>query len=178
MKKQKRLLLFIITLLMIFSCGNSTKSNTNEEASGSAQTDDYASLRETGNTTQGIVEDLSGKVIIITEDEFIERITELDNPKGFQYLGRTPCIVLLYADWCKPCGYQTQLMREIAPEYQGRVIFYRLNVDKAQHLKYVFNVESIPMILYFKPHHKISTTVGYLNRENFKKTIDDILLNS
>ena len=38
-------------------------------------------------------EDLSGKVQIITEEEFIAKITEIDNEKGFQYKGSTPAIV-------------------------------------------------------------------------------------
>jgi len=140
------------------------------------KTDDY-DLLKTPKTHERIPEDLSGRVIVISEKEFTERITAIDNPKGFQYLGQTPCIVDLYASWCKPCGFLSQLLNELAPEYKGKVIFYKVDIDKAREIAFVFNVKSIPMLLYFKPHGPISSTVGYLNREELIKAIDDYLLN-
>jgi thioredoxin-like negative regulator of GroEL len=58
------------------------------------------------------------------------------------------------------------------------VIFYKLNIDKAPEIKAAFNVENIPMILYFKPYGRVSTTVGYLNREKLEQMIAKLLLNS
>ena len=177
MKKQKTkfLLLFLITLFITISCGNSTKT-TEVVVSEKDKTDDYAALKELNAEPQRIVEDLSGNVIVLTEKEFIERITAVDNPKGFQYLGQTPCIVEFYTDWCKPCVSLAKVLVEIAPEYKGKVIFYKLNIEKARDVSFAFNVESIPMILYFKPHKKISNTIGFLNREELRNTIDDLLL--
>jgi thiol-disulfide isomerase/thioredoxin len=179
MKNQMKnlvLLSIIIMMSLTFSCGSSNTSNTDNAVSEDSQTDDYALLSETNHASPKIVEDLSGKVIILSEKDFIERITALDNPKGFQYIGHTPCIVELYADWCKPCGFLSQLLNELAPEYQGKVIFYKLNIDRARAVVDAFNVETIPKILYFKPHSKVSSTLGYLNREELKKMIDDLLL--
>ena len=139
--------------------------------------DEYTILHEKPVVSR-ITEDLSGKVIILYEKDFIERITTLDNHKGFQYLGQTPCIVEFYADWCKPCGYQSELMNKLAPEYQGKVIFYKLNIDRAYQIRTAFKVENIPMILFLKPRGEIITSVGYLNREKLNQMIVDYLLNS
>ena len=173
----KNLVIPLITMILLTSsCGSSNISNTENPISEDSQIDDYAIFKEPANLSQKTVENLSGKVIVIYENDFIERITTLDNPKGFQYLGKTPCIVSLYADWCKPCGYLSQLLNELAPEYQGKVIFYKLNVDRARAVVDAFNVTNIPKILYFKPHSEVKSTLGYLNREELKKKIDDILL--
>jgi thiol-disulfide isomerase/thioredoxin len=163
-------------MLLAFACSNSNVSSTDYTDAEEAQADEYAMLRESGNATQKIVEDLSGKVIVLSEKDFIERITDLDNSKGFQYKGKTPCIVELYADWCKPCGYLSQLLNELAPEYQGKVIFYKLNIEKTPNVKKSFKVIEIPKILYFKPHREVSSTLGFLNRNELIKKIDDILL--
>jgi len=168
-------LLFIIAIS--FSCRNFKNSISEDEIPVTSTTDDYTLLRAPCLTTQRIEEDLSGKVIILTEKDFIEKITTIDNSKGFQYLGRTPCIVELYAGWCKPCVYQSQVLNELASEYQGKVIFYKLNVDKAFAVRDAFNVTSIPMILYFKIHTEVKTTVGFLSREKLLNTIDELLLN-
>jgi thioredoxin-like negative regulator of GroEL len=163
-------------LVIVLSCNSFKKSNIENKIPENNINDDYALLREPGNESHKIVEDLSGNVIILTEKEFIERITDLDNPKGFQYKGNTPCIVELYANWCKPCGYLSQLFNELAPEYQGRVIFYKIDMDKAREIQLAFNVKTIPKILYFKPRGEISNTIGYLNKEELKKMIDELLL--
>ena len=169
-------LIFILTLTI--ACNNSLKPVLENDNPENETDDAYALLREDNTKSFKQQENLSGKVIVLSEKEFIERITTIDNPKGFQYKGQTPCIVELYADWCKPCGYLSQLMNEIAPEYQGKVIFYKLNMDKAPAVTAAFKVSTIPMILYFKPHGEISTSVGYLNREELKKMIDELLLKS
>ena len=166
----------LLLVVLIVSCGSSGTSNPVTNLPEDSQTDDYALLSDQNVESYKIVEDLSGKVIVLYEKDFIERITALDNPKGFQYLGQTPCIVELYADWCKPCIYLSQLMNELAPEYKGKVIFYKLNIDKARDVVAAFNVKSIPKILYFKPRGEVSSTLGYLNREELKKAIDDYLL--
>jgi hypothetical protein len=38
-------------------------------------------------------------------------------------------------------------------------------------------VTDIPMILYFKPRGGVSTTVGFLNKEELTNMIDKLLLN-
>jgi len=168
-------ILFIITIL-ISSCKNTKQSSTFDEVVANAQTDEYALLSAPTEAPAKIVEDLSGRVIVIYENDFIERITAIDNPKGFQYLGKTPCIVSLYANWCKPCGVLNESLMQIAPEYQGSVIFYKLNIEKAQAVRAAFNVESIPKILYFKPFGEVHSTVGYLNQEELRKKINELLL--
>jgi len=68
------------------------------------------------------------------------------------------------------------VLNELAPEYKGKVIFYKLNTDYAKEVVKAFNVVSIPKILYFKPYGKVSSSLGFLNKEEMKKMIDDILL--
>ena len=163
-------------MLLTLSCRNPNSFHTDNVASEDSSVDDYALLKDSGSPER-IAEDLSGKVIILSEKDFIERITAIDNPKGFQYLGQTPCIVDFYASWCKPCGLLSENLSTLAPEYQGKVIFYKLDIDKAREIAYTFNVQSIPMLLFFKPRGTISSTVGYLSKEELRKAIDEYLLN-
>jgi len=174
--KSQVLLIMMMMVSLTISCGSSNVSNVENQVSEDSQTDDYALLKEQNTQPKKNDETPSGKVILLTEKEFIERITALDNPKGFQYLGHTPCIVELYADWCKPCILLSHVLNDLAPEYKDKVIFYKLNSDRAPEVVKAFNVISIPKVLYFKPHGKISSTVGYLSREELRKMIDDLLL--
>ena len=178
MKIQKKYLILMLFVAAVFVlvCCNSKKNNVKEEVVEEPEIDEYAVLFNT-NTSNRATENLSGEVILITENDFIEKITVIDNPKGFQYVGQTPCIVELYADRCKACIVQTGLMNEMAPDYKGKVIFYRLDIDRAYGVANAFKVKNIPMILYFKPRGKFSTTVGYLNKVELTDMIDKLLLN-
>jgi thioredoxin-like negative regulator of GroEL len=163
--------------MVTLSCGNRTHSNDENTEINNSKTDDYSVLFETNKAPKRIEENLSGKVIVISEKDFIERITDIDNPKGFQYKGQTPCIVVLFAYWCTACYYQANILDDIAPEYQGKVIFYKLDIEKAYDVKAAFKIESIPMMFFFKPRGRISTTIGLLNREKLTNMIDELLLN-
>ena len=176
-KQYNSFFLLLIACSFFFSCVNSPKSDREEIITESSQTDDYSLLRGTNTPPPAMKEDLSGKITTLSEKDFIERVTPIDNPKGFRYLGKTPCIVELYADWCKPCWALSDQMKELAPEYQGKVIFYKVNIDRSPSIMRAFKVESVPVILYFKPREKVTSSVGYLNKENLKKAIDNLLLN-
>ena len=176
MKNPVFLWLWVVLSLVLLNC-NSNNSNKEVRNTEESQVDEYAPLREESQAPQRMAEDLSGNVIILTEKDFIERITEIDNPKGFQYLGQTPCIVSLYANWCKPCGILSEIMNLMAPEYKGKVIFYKLDIDRAIGVSNAFKVTSIPKILYFKPRSSVSTTVGFLNKEELANMIEQFLLN-
>ena len=177
----KNLYLFFVSFLLILSlfisCKNKNQTPIVEEEFADSQTDVYAAISKPVAEPHKIVEDLSGKIIVIDEKGFIERITEVDNPKGFQYKGETPCVVLFHANWCRYCNFINNNMLEMAPEYKGKVIFYKLDIEKAPGVYRAFNVESIPIVLYFKPFREVTSTVGYLNKEQLKNRIDQLLQN-
>jgi len=167
------LIFFALFLLWCCNSGNSNSANTTTEES---EIDDYFFLRNPDQVHRRPTEDLRGTVIVLSEKDFIERITVVDNPKGFQYKGQTPCVVELYANWCKPCGYMSQVMDEVAPEYAGRVIFYKIDIDRGRKVSEAFNVSDIPVLLFFKPRSAISKTVGYINHQELRNAIDEYLL--
>jgi thioredoxin 1 len=162
--------------LSLSSC-HSNRSDAKNAVLEETEVDDYEILRNPGKALQQTTEDLSGNVIIISERDFIDRITELSNPKGFQYKGKTPCIVALYTLTCKPSSIQAQVLNNTAPKYQGKVIFYKIDIDRAPEVAFQFNVKSTPTFLYFKPHSPISATKGFMNQEELKNAIDKYLLN-
>lgn len=170
------LLIFCILSVVIFSCGESSQSKNKTVPAPTTKVDDYAVLQE-NSLPNNITDDLSGKVQIISEEEFTKLVTGLKNPKGFQYLGTTPCIVDLYADWCRPCISMNSLYSELAEEFKGKVIFYKVNVDKAPNITNAFKARSIPMFLYFKPHSNVTKTLGAVSKDELRQHINTILLN-
>jgi len=101
------------------------------------------------------------------------------NPESITYKGKLPCIVDFYTVWCGPCRRLAPVLEELAKEYEGKVIFYKVNTEDANsvELSRIFNIHSIPTMFYFplKEYPRISQ--GALDKETLKNIIDTILLN-
>ncbi len=162
-------LIFLIGLTVTSCKNSSTQSQENQ----------VTQLQEDNNNTESapisMTEDLSGKVQILTEEQFIQKITSIDDPKGFQYLGKTPAIVDFYADWCRPCVALSPTMEALAEKYKGKLIIYKVNVDKAKNLATVFNIQSIPTLIFFKQNTQPGQMVGAPQKSELEKKIQEFI---
>lgn len=175
----KRILfLSAITLSLILgACQHKSSSETNattETENQNSTGNPYISDTQTSDSPS-IAEDLSGKVITLSSNEFIERICDINNPKGFAYKGSTPCLVDFYAGWCGPCMKLKPIIEGLAKEYKGEFIVYSVNVDKAQDVCEAFGIESIPTLLFFSRTKQPMRVVGYMGKQELKTAIDNYL---
>jgi thioredoxin len=174
--KNTILFLMMSCMLVLFSCrqGEPLQSGSTTDTPQEENTLIEEIIKQ--NNIPVVHEDLSGQVQILSDLEFVEKITEVSNPKGFQYKGKTPCIVDFYADWCRPCTRMIPIYNELAKKYQGKVIFYKLNTDKAPGIALAFNIESIPTLLLMQPNEQPVKIVGAPTFEELEKAIQTVLL--
>lgn len=175
LQKGKTIVLILFAILLLNSCNNksTSESKKNEEIVENEVIDKNTT---TQSSTTPQVEDLSGNVQIISELEFLDKITAIDNEKGLQYKGKTPAIVDFYADWCRPCIAMNPVLKELALKYKGQIIIYKVNVDKAQKLAASFGIVSIPTLFFFKPNAQPAKIVGAPSKEELEKAILEVLL--
>lgn len=178
-KRGKLLIMIIITGVLFSACNNNSKTST-ENGTPIINVTPEPTMIETQRSESELVshisEDLSGNVQYISEAQFYEKITAIDNEKGLQYKGKTPAVVDFYADWCRPCIALNPVLEELAKTYKGKIIIYKVNVDKAQKLASAFGIQSIPTILFFKPNAQPGKIVGAPSKAELEKTIKEILL--
>lgn len=118
-----------------------------------------------------------GKVVHITKADFLAKVFNYEkSPNQWVYEGDKPCIVDFYADWCGPCRMVSPILEELAEKYKGKIIIYKINVDKEKELAGVFGVQSIPTILFIPKEGKPMLAQGALPKEEFVKQIDNFLL--
>ncbi|MDR2979918.1 MAG: thioredoxin family protein [Bacteroidales bacterium] len=122
-------------------------------------------------------ENLSGEVIVLSEEEFEATITDMKNPKGIQYKGYTPCIIDFYADWCGPCHVMNPILVELAKENKGKVIIYKVNVDKSPNAAGVFKVMSLPTLVFLKPNKQPVKVEGAQSIDDMRTIIENIFFN-
>ena len=169
----------MILSLAVCSCGlknNKTEEEVLPQATESTNDSPNPYVSETEAEDAEVVEEnLSGELISISASEFIEKVTEINNPKGFSYKGHTPCIVDFYADWCGPCIQFKPILAEMAQKYKGKVIIYKLNVDRAQDVCEAFGIQNIPTLMFFSRTQQPRKIVGSQSRSEIDRTIQDFI---
>lgn len=117
------------------------------------------------------------KPIYLTTEEFKEKVWDYEaNPEEWTYKGDLPCIVDFYADWCKPCKMVAPIMDDLADHYDGKVIIYKVNTDENRELSTVFQVRSIPSILFAPMNGKPAMQPGAMSKEQYMDIINDFVL--
>ena len=112
----------------------------------------------------------------LTKEMFLEKVANYEaNPNDWKYLGDVPCIIDFYADWCGPCKAVAPVLEELAAEYDGKIIIYKVDTEVEQDLAGAFGVRSIPTLLFCPMEGAPQVARGALPKESFKEAIKDIL---
>lgn len=114
--------------------------------------------------------------IQMTTEEFKEKVFNYDTVTDWKYQGTLPAIIDFYADWCGPCKMVAPVLEELADEYEGKLVIYKINTDKEQELSAVFGIQSIPTILFIGADGEPMMQPGALPKHVFKKIIEEKLL--
>ena len=105
-------------------------------------------------------------------------ITEIDNPQTSEtdvINSDKPVFVDFWAEWCGPCRMVGPVVEELAGDYDGKVNFVKVNVDKANELASKYNVFSIPTLLLLNKGEIIAQQVGAGSKETYQNMIDRAL---
>ena len=99
----------------------------------------------------------NGEVVVMDKEMFLKDVFDYEKSKEWNYKGNKPAIIDLYADWCGPCRQTAPIMKELAKEYAGKIVIYKVNVDKQKELAALFNATSIPLFVFIHSHERRST---------------------
>ncbi|MBQ2112611.1 MAG: thioredoxin fold domain-containing protein [Bacteroidales bacterium] len=152
MKTLKTITLAIVAIMMFAACGNAGAQND----------------KKTDKTQKAVKE--------LNAESFSEKVFDM-NSEELVFLGDKPVIVDFTASWCGPCQRIAPILEELAVEYDGKIIIYKVDIDKERGLAQSFNVSSIPAILYIPANgNEPVMTIGARGKEKFKEEIRTFLM--
>ena len=130
--------------------------------------------RETNQGTKEITG--NGEVLVMDKDMFLKDVFDYEKSKEWNYKGNKPAIIDRYADWCGTCRQTAPIMKELAKEYAGKIVIYKVNVDKQKELAALFNATSIPLFVFIPMKGDPQLFRGAADKATYKKAIDEFLL--
>lgn len=77
------------------------------------------------------------------------QVEEIADYWDIRYNNR-PVVIEGYASWCRPCHMYAPIFERVAREYEGRVDFYRIDVDNSEAADFNsdFDVNSVPVTVF------------------------------
>ena len=84
-------------------------------------------------------------------------------------------VIDFYADWCGPCRYLSPVLEKLEKEYEGKVKFYKVNVDRNPELANYFGISSIPAVLMSKKGKIVNAFIGALPESAVRAEIEKAL---
>jgi len=118
----------------------------------------------------------SGEVIVLTNETFKQKVFNYEVNKQWKYEGTMPAIIDFYATWCGPCRQISPRIEEIAREYAGKIVVYKVDVDVERQLAQNLGIQSLPTILFIPAKGQPQAAMGALPKESLVKAINEVLL--
>jgi thioredoxin len=88
--------------------------------------------------------------------------------------GGKPVAVDFWAGWCRPCHVMAPILRDLAEEYENRIIFAKVDVENNRDLAEQFNIKSIPTLILFKKGKEWDRMSGVKGRSELSKTLEKL----
>lgn len=159
---RKNYLLFIplfFAVLAFAACGNTNKSTTENTAEGEAT--------EVAATNA---------IAHLTKADFIAKVSDFEsNPNEWTFKGNKPMLVDFYATWCPPCKQIAPILEELAKTYEGKIDFYKIDVDQEGELAQAYNIKSIPTLYFIPVEGEPEVILGAMSKEDFIVKLDGLL---
>ena len=114
-------------------------------------------------------------VIHLTTAEFRAKVFDYQDATEWKYLGDKAAVIDFYATWCGPCKVIAPVLEELAAKYADSLYIYKIDVDKEPELSAVFDVMSIPTLLFIPLHGDPQMAVGALPKEDLEDFVKEII---
>ena len=112
----------------------------------------------------------------LTAEQFKNEVFDYTTEKEWKYKGDKPSIIDFYADWCGPCKMVAPILEELSDDYKDKVTIYKVDTEVERELSSVFQIRSIPSMLFIPMDKQPMMQAGALPKDALKNVIEKELL--
>lgn len=107
------------------------------------------------------------------------KVKEMDSVSTFRTLLSASEVMVadFYATWCPPCKALEPILNSIAddPQWNGKVTFVRVDVDKFTELAQEYDIGGIPDVRFFYKGKMIDKIIGLADKNDYVNAIKELL---
>jgi len=151
----------LVSALLFYNCST---GNSSKDANKKVET----------NTT--VASTSVTAVVHLTTEEFKKNVFDYTKNTEWKYEGDKPCIIDFYATWCGPCKMMAPILEELAKEYSGKIIVYKIDTDQERDLAQAMGIQALPTLVFVPSKGKPHATQGAMPKDEVVKAINEILL--
>jgi thioredoxin 1 len=113
--------------------------------------------------------------IQLTTEKFKSDVFDYTTEKEWKFKGDKPAIIDFYADWCGPCKMVAPILEELSNQFP-EIVIYKVNTEIEEELSAVFQIRSIPSMLFIPIEAQPMMQAGALPKNALKEIITEELL--
>lgn len=115
--------------------------------------------------------------IHLKKKDFLTKVANYEvDFNEWKFLGDKPALIDFYATWCGPCKGLAPVLEELSEEYAGKIDIYKIDIDEEEELASIFNIRSVPTLLFAPMQGNPQVAQGALPKPTLKEAIDKVLL--
>ena len=111
------------------------------------------------------------EILDLNLQSFKQKVWNFDKDKTFNRLGSLPIILDFHATWCGPCKMLAPHLQAIQNKYKGKLVIYRIDVDKEPLLAQRFNIQAMPTMVFMGSKTSFKSELGYQEYDALEKLV-------
>lgn len=112
----------------------------------------------------------------LSRDQFLAAVFDYENKQSWDYQGELPCLIEFHDDGCPPCQAVKPIIERLSAEFQGRVLFYRVDTPNEEELAGELGVTHMPTLVLCPLGDKPVVFQGATSESKLRTVIEQELL--
>ncbi len=84
-------------------------------------------------------------------------------------------LIDFWATWCGPCKMVLPILKDLAPQYEGKVDFYKVDADVTPELLQQFGVRGVPTVVFLDNGVEVDRLVGLNKKDQYVEKLETLL---